>query len=678
MKRQPIKKRIRNILLWIASITIIVMSIVMIVFMFIWRGKTASAVISQMEDNTTYLMSDKVEVADRELKKFIGYIESNSYYINSIYDNPKNYNYNKVDKIDTSIVDQYSLQRTILNQNVDLNKIDNEMGQLANVLSMWEPLMKVEGKTIASVYLGTESGFMFSYDKFANYVETSEDGELYFNYKERPWYIHTKEQQKTVLGELEQDYFGRGLTFTCSTPFYNYGEFAGVVAMDILVSDLQVAIIDIDFDSRDSSDYAFIISSNGDIVASPFIDKNTKVFDNINNPNNVYYPIKNKILNGQTGIDYVDGAYCAHAAIDGVNWILCIHIPEYLVLREVYEIDKTIKRMINAFVISLLCLIVSILILSERVSKRITAPILKLNDDVKIISEGNLDNKAEVIGNDEISDLAVSFNNMTKSLKQYINDLTSITAEKERIGAELNVATHIQSSMLPSIFPAFPNDTRFDIYATMNPAKEVGGDFYDFFMIDDKHLAIVVADVSGKGVPAALFMVIGKTLIKDHTSLTNNLTEVFYKVNNILCESNSENLFITAFEAVINIETGHLTYVNAGHELPYIYKKGKDWNAYPMKAGFVLAGMEDMKFTTGEFYLEPGDKVFQYTDGVTEATNINNELYGMDRLKKILDTCCDKNMEELLSAVKKDIDSFVGDAPQFDDITMLGFEYKGI
>ena len=172
-------------------------------------------------------------------------------------------------------------------------------------------------------------------------------------------------------------------------------------------------------------------------------------------------------------------------------------------------------------------------------------------------------------------------------------------------------------------------------------------------------------------------MVIGKTLIKDHTTINTDLSEVFQKVNNLLCESNSENLFITAFEAVINLETGHMVYVNAGHEMPYIYRKGKEWTAEQIKPGFVLAGMENMKFKTGELYLNKGDKVFQYTDGVTEATNAKNELYGMDRLKAALDKNSDKSMLELLPAIKADIDEFVGEAPQFDDITMLGFELKG-
>lgn len=247
--------------------------------------------------------------------------------------------------------------------------------------------------------------------------------------------------------------------------------------------------------------------------------------------------------------------------------------------------------------------------------------------------------------------------------------------ERQRISTELDVATRIQADMLPCIFPAFPDRPEFDIYASMNPAKEVGGDFYDFFMVDETHLAIVIADVSGKGVPAALFMVIGKTLIKDHTKPNVDLGDVFSEVNALLCESNSEGLFITAFEGVLDLVTGEFCFVNAGHEMPFIARAGNAYEPYKLRAGFVLAGMEDMKYQSGRIQLAPGDKIFQYTDGVTEATNAAHELYGMQRLTDILAQNAAKPPAELLPAVKADIDAFVGEAPQFDDITMLCMEY---
>ena len=247
--------------------------------------------------------------------------------------------------------------------------------------------------------------------------------------------------------------------------------------------------------------------------------------------------------------------------------------------------------------------------------------------------------------------------------------------ERQRISTELDVATRIQADMLPCIFPAFPERPEFDIYATMNPAKEVGGDFYDFFMVDETHLAIVIADVSGKGVPAALFMVIGKTLINDHTKPGTDLGDVFSEVNELLCRSNNEGLFITAFEGVLDLVTGEFSFVNAGHEMPFIARAGGVYEAHKLRPGFVLAGMEDMVYQSGSIQLLPGDKIFQYTDGVTEATNAAHELYGMERLTEVLAKNTDKKPAELLPIIKADIDAFVGEAPQFDDITMLCVSY---
>ena len=344
-------------------------------------------------------------------------------------------------------------------------------------------------------------------------------------------------------------------------------------------------------------------------------------------------------------------------------------------------IERDFFRFIIAVVISVVAVIfVSMCVFYVFAKEKVIGPIKTLNFAAKDMV-GNLETekrfRADVVSTgDEIEELAQSFEYMDAEVRAYISELTSVTAEKERIGAELNVATNIQASMLPRIFPPFPDRKEFEIYASMNPAKEVGGDFYDFFMVDERHLAIVVADVSGKGVPAALFMVIGKTLIKDHTQPGTDLGTVFTQVNELLCESNSEEMFITAFEGVLDLATGEFTFVNAGHETPFIARAGEPYQPHKIKAGFVLAGMEGMRYKAGSMQLLPGDKIFQYTDGVTEATNKDNELYGMERLGAVLAGNTDKTPEELLPIVKKDIDAFVGEAPQFDDITMLCLAYR--
>ena len=349
-------------------------------------------------------------------------------------------------------------------------------------------------------------------------------------------------------------------------------------------------------------------------------------------------------------------------------------------------VEKAMTRLENARntyvkdvllgVLAAVCLF--LLVYSMFLYREVLLPILAITDEAKRFADSNTpsDKLSAINKNDEIGVLAKAVGKMETDIVEYVENLTLVTAEKERIGAELSIATQIQANMLPGIFPAFPDKTEFDIYATMNPAKEVGGDFYDFFMVDESHLAIVMADVSGKGVPAALFMVIGKTLIKDHTQPGRDLGEVFTEVNNILCESNSEGLFITAFEGVLDLVSGEFTFVNAGHEIPFICKKDDSYEPYKIRAGFVLAGMEGIRYKCGTMQLSPGDRLFQYTDGVTEATDKDGRLYGMGRLGEILTQNAALPPMELLGKIKEDIDVFVGDAPQFDDITMLCLEYR--
>ena len=276
---------------------------------------------------------------------------------------------------------------------------------------------------------------------------------------------------------------------------------------------------------------------------------------------------------------------------------------------------------------------------------------------------------------DEVELLADSFRKMEEDMISYIREFMKATAEKERIGAELNVATQIQADMLPRIFPAFPERQEFEVYATMNPAKEVGGDFYDFFLVDDDHLAVVIADVSGKGVPAALFMVIAKTLIKNHAQNRETPGEVFTQTNAQLCEGNDAGLFVTAWMGVLEISTGKFVYVNAGHNPPLLKRAGGQYEWLKSRPGFVLAGMEGIRYRENTLELMPGDTLYLYTDGVTEATSSAQELYGEERLQAALNEASELPVSQLLPRIKNCIDTFVGDAEQFDDITMLGLQY---
>lgn len=251
-----------------------------------------------------------------------------------------------------------------------------------------------------------------------------------------------------------------------------------------------------------------------------------------------------------------------------------------------------------------------------------------------------------------------------------------ITKKSARIESELELANNIQTHMLPTIFPPFPDREEIELYAIMDPAKAVGGDFYDFFMIDDRNLALVIADVSGKGIPAALFMVITKTLIKNEVNMGANPAEAFSKVNQMLCEGNDDNMFVTAWLGILDTETGKLTYVNAGHNPPLLRQGDGEFEYLKSRPGFVLAGMEGIHYKQYETMLKPGDEIFLYTDGVTEAENEGKAFYGTDRLKEYLNQHGGENVKELLQGLRKDIGKFAGAEEQFDDITMLAMNYQ--
>jgi sigma-B regulation protein RsbU (phosphoserine phosphatase) len=304
-------------------------------------------------------------------------------------------------------------------------------------------------------------------------------------------------------------------------------------------------------------------------------------------------------------------------------------------------------------------------------------PIRYLNDVITHFVSEQMDEgkvlECDVHTNDEIEELARSFSTMSGELKEYMDNFTRVTKEKERIGAELNVAKKIQADMLPRIFPPYPERKDFDIYASMVPAKEVGGDFYDLFLVDEDHIALVIADVSGKGVPAALFMVITKTLLKNRTMMGGTPAQIIEDVNNQLCEGNEAEFFVTIWFAIIDLKTGEGVSVNAGHEHPILKKKDGDYELIKYRHAPPVGTMPGLTFAQREFRLAPGDVLFVYTDGVAEATDINEELYGTDRLLQVLNRKKDEKPRKLLPAVKEDVDAFVGEAPQFDDLTMLAF-----
>ena len=293
----------------------------------------------------------------------------------------------------------------------------------------------------------------------------------------------------------------------------------------------------------------------------------------------------------------------------------------------------------------------------------------EINKSLEMITDGNLDTVVDVKETEEFAMLSDDINETVDTLKRYIDEAN------ERIDTELGYAKDIQMSALPSKFPAFPDRNEFDIYALMDPAKEVGGDFYDFYMIDDNTLVFLVADVSGKGIPASLFMMRAKTTIKTFAENKISPADIFTNANFELCEGNDADMFVTAWIGFLNLSTGELRYANAGHNRPLIKRKGGKYEYLQGPAGFVLAGMEGIAYKEQQTMLEPGDEIFLYTDGVVEATDVDKQLYGDDRLEECINSHLGETSEDICNHVKEDVDRFYEGAPQFDDITELSLKY---
>lgn len=330
----------------------------------------------------------------------------------------------------------------------------------------------------------------------------------------------------------------------------------------------------------------------------------------------------------------------------------------------VFMRDASIYTSIFMQVIIFATLFVFIYILIKRV---IINNLEKINDTLGRITKGDLNVTVDVRSSQEFSSLSDDINSTVSTLKRYIAEAAA------RIDKELEYAKQIQLSALPT---NFPENEDYSIYAQMIAAKEVGGDFYDFYKLSDSTVAFLAADVSGKGIPAAMFMMTAKTIIKDLAESGMAVNDIFTRANEKLCENNESGMFVTAWMGILDLKTGNMRFANAGHNPPLIKRANGEFEYLKTRAGFVLAGMEGVRYRAGELTLAPGDRLFLYTDGVPEATNSDNKLYGEDRLLAFMNRNATVDALTLLPSLKSDIDEFVGEAPQFDDITMLMFDYK--
>ena len=345
-------------------------------------------------------------------------------------------------------------------------------------------------------------------------------------------------------------------------------------------------------------------------------------------------------------------------------------VEGYCIVASMPEAEATFMRDASLYtsifmqIIIFATLFVFIYILIKRV---IINNLEKVNDTLGRITQGDLNVTVDVRSSQEFSSLSDDINSTVSTLKRYIAEAAA------RIDKELEYAKQIQLSALPT---NFPDDEDYGIFAQMIAAKEVGGDFYDYYQLDESRVAFLVADVSGKGIPAAMFMMTAKTIIKDLAESGIPVNEIFTRANEKLCENNESGMFVTAWMGILDLKTGNMQFANAGHNPPLLKRADGSFEYLKTRAGFVLAGMEGIRYRAGELMLAPGDRLFLYTDGVPEATNSDNKLYGEERLLEFMNQNTNVDAVALLPELKANIDEFVGEAPQFDDITMLLFDYK--
>ncbi len=634
-------------------------------------------------------------IADREFSEFLKAIDIIADSAEDIYLFKDRYGVNEFRQYDEDNKGELVVYAAYGN---DVDPEDDKIKKEVDMISNMQGIMKAVNESTDSMvsdYFATASGIFLCAEPVSDYNLPKAGSPLLFDAKERPWYTEAVREGKPVFTSIISDADTGKQALTCGVPVYTDGILRGVAGAGLYLDTIRE---DVDNFHVGEKGYACIINNHGQILFSGSSKGELSVSEDMQadlreSPNVELKALARDAVSGKAGVSVInlDGQeyYVAYAPMDTVGWSYFTVLPEQEVsepsrnlVSELYRsnmeqrdfVRRSVFRSVIYMVFLLLAIALFVAFISKKFAIKLAAPIVRLTKDVSTLEGDTLDFSWDIDTGDEVQTLAKSFESMTGRMKQYIRDITAITAEKERIGAELSVATHIQASMLPSVFPPFPDRKEFELYAKMDPAKEVGGDFYDFFMVDHDHIALVIADVSGKGVPAALFMVIARTLIKNYAKSGMSVEDIFIKTSDQLCEGNGEGLFVTAWIGIIDLNTGVMTYCDAGHEYPYVlHADGSIEILKPLKKKLPLAAMEGIKYIPNEITLKKGDCLLLYTDGVLEATDADNRLYGPERLETVLTDKWADDTKTLLKDIRADVDDFVAGAPQFDDLTMLAF-----
>ena len=582
----------------------------------------------------------------------------------------------------------------------DVDPQDSQMlGLTANMSEILLASFTASDK-LSGCFVGTADGNLLAVNDRSGSCLDADGTPLTIDVRQRPWYAQAAEAGELVFTGVEIDSYTGIATLECAAPVYLEGELVAVVGADIFLT----SISDYVRNTATEGGFVCIINADGQVLFSPQqegtfkVETSAQAVDLREIGNEELADFVALALKERTPLTLleIDGTeyYMTGAPMKTPGWAVISVVekaitdqPTAAMLAQYDEInadaqaayqrgaDRSARTLITLTIVLLLLAATGALVVASRVVK----PLERMTRRINALSGSDQAFEMEDAyrTDDEIEILAESFAALSKKTRDYIAQITQITAEKERIGTELALATRIQADMLPNIFPAFPERPDFDIYASMDPAKEVGGDFYDFFLIDETHLGLVMADVSGKGVPAALFMMISKILVQNYALTGRSPAQVLQAVNAQICSNNREEMFVTVWFGILDTETGKITAANAGHEYPVLLQSGGRFELLKDKHGLVIGAMDGIRYREYELTLTKGSKLFLYTDGVPEAMNAKNELFGTERMLDALNVEPDTPPETILKNVRAAVDSFVLEAEQFDDLTMLCVEYKG-
>ena len=587
--------------------------------------------------------------------------------------------------------------KVLFAEGVEESAVAEKLGVVANLSDLMRSLCAAYGTD--NVWISLPEGVTLMADTVPGNWVNDDGSYVAYDACDRYWYRQAVEAGDLVFSDVEYDFRTGRMCVTCAKPVYGPdGSLLGVAGADLFLDEMQQAVQA----AADQGAFLGVVNRDGHLIIAPTdelqVANSSEAYDQRDSEYPELAAFMTDAMQGKTDVRlvhaYGDAYYVIGVPMETVGWTMIVSYSQSQAEAPVQLLESDFQKYQQEAEdayrsrsdlgkkiawICLAVLLVAMLGGAVVVGKRIVRPLNTITQRISGLSESNLEFKMEDAfrTGDEVEELAKSFADISHRTVEYLDTVQRVTAEKERIGAELSLATQIQKAMLPHIIPAFPDRKDFDIVGTMYSAKEVGGDFYDYFLIDDDHLGMVIADVSGKGVPAALFMMASRIILQSVAMLGGSPSEILTKANQAICSNNEAQMFVTVWIGILELSTGKLTCSNAGHEYPVFKRPGENFELYMDSHGFVIGGLEGIQYKEYEVQLEPGSRIFVYTDGVPEATDADLELFGTDRMIEALNKDPEAAPINVLRNVRDAVNDFVQSAEQFDDLTMLCLEYKG-